>query len=221
MTSASAGLALLERAVGFALGCADAVAPGALAYPTPCAEWDLGALLAHAGDSAAVLREAIGSGRVPGEGPARGAQDAPAGRGLAARGAESPEDIDPARRADPAAAFRAQARLLLGACADGGPRRVAIGALDLAAGLVAATGAIELAVHGWDISAACGQGRPIPPPLARELLDVAVLVVNGATRPGLFGAPVPVAPFACPGDRLVAMLGRTPPGGPSPPMPAI
>lgn len=87
---------------------------------------------------------------------------------------------------------------------------MAIGDRQLTAELVATTGAIDLAVHGWDISAACGSDRPIPPALACDLLEVAILVVEDVTRPGLFGEPLTVPPLSCPGDKLVALLGRSP-----------
>ena len=76
--------------------------------------------------------------------------------------------------------------------------------------VVAAAGAIEIAVHGWDISAACGVRRPVPPGLAAALLPIAPLLIPRATRAGLFADPVPVPGPACPGDRLVAFLGRQP-----------
>jgi uncharacterized protein (TIGR03086 family) len=195
VASEPAGLGLLERAVAHALACADEVTPGQLANPTPCADWDLRALLAHICDSARVLREAISCGRVS-RMPSQVHE--PAGPG-------------PRWRRHPATAFRAEARLLLGACAaESAEHQVAIGDRQLTAGLVAAAGAIDLAVHGWDISAACGSDRPIPPALARDLLEVAVLVVDDATRPSLFGEPLKVPAHSCPGDELVALLGRTP-----------
>jgi uncharacterized protein (TIGR03086 family) len=76
--------------------------------------------------------------------------------------------------------------------------------------MVAAAGAIEIAVHGWDISAACGAHQPVPPRLAAALLPLAPLLIPRASRPGLFADPVPVPETACPGDRLVAFLGRRP-----------
>jgi len=194
MASVSAGVTLLKRAVGFALICAGEVMPGTLANRTPCDRWDLRALLAHSTDSALVLREAIGSGCV---GPGASSDQGPG--------------FGPRYCQDPAAAFRAQARMLLGACAAAGAERpAAVGDRRLAIAIVAATGAIELAVHGWDISVACGAGRPIPPVLATDLLDVTPWLVTDATRAGLFGDAVRVTPLACPGDKLVAMLGRTP-----------
>jgi hypothetical protein len=66
---------------------------------------------------------------------------------------------------DPVARLRGQAARLLGGCAVAGPaeRRVAIGNRELTASMVAVTGAIEITVHGWDISVACGARRPRRP----------------------------------------------------------
>jgi len=68
---------------------------------------------------------------------------------------------------------------------------------------------VEIAVHGWDISVACGGGT-IPAALARDLLPIAALLAPPGSRAGLFAGPVPVPDRAGPGDRLVAFLGRQP-----------
>jgi hypothetical protein len=76
--------------------------------------------------------------------------------------------------------------------------------------MVAVTGAIEITVHGWDISVACGACRPVPPGLAAVLLPIAPLLITPGTRPGLFADPVRLPGPASPGDQLVAFLGRQP-----------
>ena len=76
--------------------------------------------------------------------------------------------------------------------------------------MVAVTGAIEITVHGWDISVACGAARPVPPGLAAILLPVAPLLVPPGTRPGLFADPVWLPGPAGPGDQLIAFAGRHP-----------
>ena len=111
------------------------------------------------------------------------------------------------------------AELLCASYGYGGPDRfVAVGGLPVPAGLVACTGAVEIAVHGWDVSAArggAGRGRagrggacPIPAPLATRMLWLCPLLVAG--REGLFAGPVDVPAQASPGDRLVGYLGRHP-----------
>jgi uncharacterized protein (TIGR03086 family) len=186
-------MGLLERAIGYALGSVAAVAPRLLSRPTPCSEWDLEALLGHVNDSLAALCEGIDTGRI---GPDPAADD---GHGLAG---------------DLAATFRDRARRLLGAWSSAGRHDQLIAVVDrpLPASVVAGTGAVELAVHGWDISWACGQHRPIPPTLAGDLLKLCPLLVTQATRHPQFGAPVAVSPLASASDRLVAFLGRHPEG---------
>jgi hypothetical protein len=101
---------------------------------------------------------------------------------------------------------------------DGATRVVAVAGLPVPAGLVACTGAVEIAVHGWDVSAA-HPIRPVPPipaVLATRMLRLCPLVV--ADREGLFAGPVEVPAQASPGDRLVGLLGRDPgtlPRGPA------
>jgi uncharacterized protein (TIGR03086 family) len=182
----SGGLGLLESALGYALVGAGMATPQLLSRPTPCAGWDLETLLDHLADSIGVFSEAIATGGV---------------------GAAS---VRPGH--DPVARLRGQAVGLLAACAAPGPaeRRVAIGDRELTPGMVAVTGAIEIAVHGWDICAACGAGRPVPPGLAAILLPIAPLLITPGTRPGLFADPVRLPGPAGPGDQLVAFLGRRP-----------
>ena len=76
--------------------------------------------------------------------------------------------------------------------------------------LFAVTGALEITVHGWDIAVACDARRPVPPGLAAVLLPIAPLLITQAIRPGLFADPVRLPGPACPGDQLVAFLGRQP-----------
>jgi uncharacterized protein (TIGR03086 family) len=189
----SGATALLAGAITYALGACAKVAPGELTRPTPCTDWDLAALLAHLAASMADLESAIRTGHLdldPDE-PAR-----PAAPGLGG--------------GDPVEELRDQAANLLFACYahHGRDRFVLVGGLPLAAGIVACTGAVEIAVHGWDVSASRGRGGPVPPSLATRLLRLCPLLVTG--REGLFGAPVQVPLDASPGERLVAHLGRHP-----------
>jgi len=183
-------LELLDAAVSYALAGAGMATPQLLPRPTPCPGWDLETLLDHLGDSIGVLHEAIATGGA-------GASAAPP---------------HPGPGPDPVARLRGQAARLLGACAAAEPaeRRVAIWDRELTASMVAVTGAIEIAVHGWDIWVACGARRPVPPGLAAVLLPIAPLLITPAIRPGLFADLVRLPGPACPGDQLVAFLGRQP-----------
>ncbi|MBN6041664.1 TIGR03086 family metal-binding protein [Amycolatopsis sp. 195334CR] len=178
------GVDLLERSVSYALGCLRLVTDGAMANATPCRDWDLRALLAHLDDALTALAEAAEFGRV----------------GL--------EPVPPVP-GDPAAAVRARAGELLGAWA-GEPHAdlVSVAGAPMTAGVIAGAGALEVAVHGWDVARACGHDRPLPPALAAEMLGLSALFVTAADRPERFAAPIEPPGGAEPGDRLLAFLGR-------------
>ena len=191
MAALTRELELLESAAGYALASTAMVTRYLLSRPTPCSAWDLAMLLGHLADSAGVLDEAISCGRIGIRGAAAGS--------------------DPALRVQE----RLVALLAATAAAGTADRPVAIGDRELTPGMAALTGALELTVHGWDIAAACGRARPVPPGLAAVLLATAPLLVPAGIRPGLFADPVPLPCPACPGDELVAFLGRRPPRGDS------
>ena len=190
MASVTGGLLLLASAVRYALASAGTITPPMLSRPTPCTEWDLEALLDHVSDSAGALHQAITAG--------------------CAGVAPPPGDGRPGL--DPVGGLHRQTARLLATCAAAGPaqRLVAIGDRELTTNMVALAGALEITVHGWDISAACGPRRPVPLGLAAILLPLAPLMITPATRPGLFADPVPVPAQASLGDQLVAFLGRQP-----------
>jgi uncharacterized protein (TIGR03086 family) len=188
---------LLAGAISYALGACALIEPGELALPTPCPEWNLARLLGHLGDSMADLETAIRTGRLDLDHPF-----GPAGE-------------------DPVEALRDRAAQLL--CVSygyvGPERFVTIGDLPVPAGLVACTGAVEIAVHGWDVMASLARadrsrGAPIPAALATRMLRLCPLIVAG--RESLFAVPVEVPAQACPGDRLVGYLGRNPGCCPAP-----
>ncbi len=181
---------LVEPSIGYALSAVLAVTPGLLSRPTPCRGWDLRMLLRHASESLTAIAESIQTGRV---------------------------DLYPAAEdgdlvADPARAFRDRACQLRAAWTSPGHQRqvIEIAGCSLAASILAAAAALEVAVHGWDISRACGQRQPIPPALATDLLVIAPVLVPRTGRSPLFTAPVTVPATASPSDRLAAFLGRTP-----------
>jgi uncharacterized protein (TIGR03086 family) len=186
---------LLGSAVEYAVGAANLVTADLLTGPTPCADWDLCELLRHVTDSMQVVAQAMSSGSANDRGPGPGAA--------------SPDN--------PVQSLRTGATRLLAVCADAerGEYLVLIGDRQLPASLTALAGALELAVHGWDIATTCGGRRPVPDRIAAILLPVAPFLVTPAIRPGLFSDPIAVPVSSSPGDRLVAFLGRQPhrPGG--------
>jgi uncharacterized protein (TIGR03086 family) len=191
-------IALLGGAIRFALGACTQVRPAELTRPTPCADWDLAALLAHLAASMADLESGLRTGSL----------DLDFDLDL-----DGPDPVRPdpvARRGDPVEEVRDQAANLLVACYvhHRGDRLVRVAGVPLAAEILACTAALEIMVHGWDVSAARGRDEEIPPGLAAPLLGLTPLLVP--FRDGLFAAPVEVPAGAGPGDRLVAFLGRRP-----------
>lgn len=181
-------LGLLERSIGYARTSLLLVTPATLDYPTPCSDWKLLDLLRHMDDSLRALQEAASLGYVDlhprehGEGPH--------------------QLIDGLRR---------RACDLLGAWThNGGAGLVSVAGCPLAASVLAATGALEIAVHGWDVAQACGQPKPLPARLAEELLDVVPQLVTEADRPTRFARPVEVARDGPLDVQLLAVLGRRP-----------
>jgi uncharacterized protein (TIGR03086 family) len=180
-----AGTAAFQRALRYALAAAGHVTPDLLARPTPCRGWDLRMLLLHATDSLAALAEGLYDGRV-----------------LLYAQADA--------AADPGVLFRQRARRLLASCerADLADGVITVGGCPMAATVLVSAGALEIAVHGWDIAQACGSREPIPAPLAAGLLRAAPLLITDADRQRLFDPPVRVGAAASPSDRLIAFLGR-------------
>jgi uncharacterized protein (TIGR03086 family) len=186
----TAEAALFARAAGYALESLAEVTDADLGRPTPCGDWDLRTLLLHLADSADGLT------------------------GLALTGELALPSLPRTDDADPAAVARGRLLRLLGVLASataedrpGDPDRTAH------ARAAARGGAIELAVHGWDVATACGSGRAMPPGLATALLQEATSLVADGARPELFAVPVAPPPDAGPEDRLVAFLGRRPAAG--------
>ena len=186
MDTLSGAVELLAGAISYMLAVCAPIGAAELTLPTPCPDWNLAMLLGHLCQSMADLETALRTGRL---------------------------DLDePVARAggDPVEALRDGAAQLLcaGYCYGGPECFVAVGGLPMPAGLVACTGAVEIAVHGWDVSAARASQIPIPAALATRMLRLGPLLVAG--REGLFAVPVEVPPQASPGDRLVGYLGRHP-----------
>jgi uncharacterized protein (TIGR03086 family) len=188
------GVALLERAMGYTLGSLQLVTPASLDNPTPCGEWDLRALLLHMNESLQALHEAIAVGHLELD-PSLDVTDVYADYG------------DPMR--DPVVSLRNRACHMVGAwMSPSAPEVVSIADRCVTADVVAAAGAIEVTVHGWDVAAACGVDRPIPEALARRLLDLCEVFVDGTDRPHRFGPERWCGPDAAPARRLLARLGR-------------
>ena len=184
-TSPPSAVAVLDGAVAWTLERLQAARAQPLSQPTPCGEWDLGRLLAHLNEALVAIGEAAELGRITLDQPGRGD-----GEQLVDRIIER--------------ACRARAAWL---------RRltsapVGVGDLTLGRDTVVLVGALEIVVHGWDVSQATGECRTIPAELAVRLYGVATAVVTPDERGRRFGPVVPVPADAPVATRLLAHLGR-------------
>lgn len=180
-------LEMLERAVGYARLSLRHVTPAMLCLPTPCARWRLGTLLDHMDESLEALTDAADLGHV--------ALADPPG---------PPSPVDAVER------LRVRACSLLGSWSHvARDDDVMVGDRPLASSLLACAGALEVAVHGWDVSQATGVREPVPAALARDLLTWVDVLVTDADRPHRFDYPLD-GPAVGPSSRLLRLLGREP-----------
>lgn len=178
-------VALLERSVSYTRTSLQLVTPELLSRPTPCLRWNLRALLVHMYDSLSAMQEAADLGQV---------DLVPVG----------PPGIPIVN------ALQDKACALLGAWMHQDREQIEVADAGARAELLAAAGALEITVHGWDVARSCGVDRPIPQGFARELLELAPSVAGAADRPTRFGPRVASGSAWTASDRLVAFLGRTP-----------
>ncbi|MEB3071459.1 TIGR03086 family metal-binding protein [[Mycobacterium] vasticus] len=175
-----------------------AVAGEDLSLPTPCAGWDLAALLAHM----TVQHRGFAAA-------ARGAGDDLA--------IWQPETVTDAVVADPAGAYRAAVADVLDAFAglDSLERSVVLPELGGAAPASLAIGfhLVDYVVHGWDVAAALGRRYEPSAEVVAATVPLAFEVPDGdyraaATSP--FGPALPVPGQAGDFERILAHLGRDP-----------
>src|SRR3954447_19623635 len=163
-TSPPASVAVLDSAVTWTHSCLQFARTSDLTLPTPCSAWNLGDLLAHMEDSLEALGEAAELGRVK-----------------------------VSEVADPQDAGRTIDRLVQRACATRAAwlhrltsAPISVGDLALGRDTLAMVGALEIAVHGWDVAQAVGHDRRIPEDLAARLYPVATVVVTPRERGSRF-----------------------------------
>jgi uncharacterized protein (TIGR03086 family) len=172
---------LLERALSYTRLRLREVDEHLLQRPTPCAGWRLAELLDHMEDALDAFTEAAG-------------------------GAVAAPTTD--RRPGSTAVICDKARGLLGVWAGPAPGDVLVGDHELPAGLLVATAALEVTVHGWDVGQGTGERAALPPHLAADLLPVARATVSPCDRGVRFADPLPDDPDGPADVRLLAYLGR-------------
>ncbi|HEY3467370.1 MAG TPA: maleylpyruvate isomerase N-terminal domain-containing protein [Amycolatopsis sp.] len=164
---------VLAGALDYAVASAGRLGVADLGRPSACAGWTVADALAHLTWSLRCLSASLTAGAV---------------RDPAA----APGDLAGAAAALLAAARHARSR-----------RSIAVDGLPLRCHQVLVVGAIEAAVHGWDVG-----GRSLPDDVAVALLPELPLVLGD--RRGLFAGPVALPPGRPAAERLLAAVGRDP-----------
>jgi len=162
------------------------VEPDQLDAPTPCASWDVRALIDHVIGSARWAAATIGAG-----GEATDGDD-----GFLAR-------------------YDASIAVAITAFeADGvGGRSVHLPFGEFSGAELLSLAATDQFVHGWDLARAIGHHTDLDPDLADDLLAQARVSIldsyRGPDGVALFGPATTAPPGAHPADRLAAFLGRS------------
>lgn len=166
-----------------------AIGPDDLTRPTPCAEWDVRALLNHVLGNNHLYALAVGGTAVDwSERDRDRVGDDPGGAYASSAGA--------ATAAFAGADLDAEVTLPFG---------------RLPAAQAVAVHFVDVLAHGWDLAVALGRDAALDPELASVALDIVAFY-----PPDVFGTPVffaeqqPCPTDAPPDVRLVAALGRTP-----------
>ncbi|MDQ0604509.1 uncharacterized protein (TIGR03086 family) [Streptomyces canus] len=176
-----------KRAVPVLRGIPDA----ALSAPTPCAEYDVKALVNHLFQvivqfQRLAVKEASDFGQTP--------------EGIT----ESPQWRE--RLMD-------EADRLVEAWSTPGAEEGTTGAMNMPARLVGSMALLDLTVHVWDLARATGQDYPgADEAVVAELSGAVDELAPTARTMGVFGEPVPEAEGASVFERLLARTGRDPYG---------
>jgi uncharacterized protein (TIGR03086 family) len=178
----------LDRAFVSTRAVVAMVRPDQLAAPTPCASWDVRALISHFVGTARWAAVTISGDS------AEDTQDRGAGDFLASYD----ESIEMAL-----AAFGADGALERTVSLPFG-EYTGLALMQLCAG--------DQFTHGWDLARATGQPTDLDPDVARELLIQARASVRDEMRgpdgAAVFGPAVVAPPGSGPADQLAAFLGR-------------
>lgn len=184
------------RAVGASIDVVENVTVVDLSRPTPCAQWTLGALLAHM-----TVQH----------------------KGFAAASAGHGADLDVWKTAapsqDPIADYVIAAELVIAAFAEPGVLERGFALPEIMPGMefpgrqAISFHFIDYVVHGWDVARALGQPYELDDDLVEAAIPVAEAVPEGdrRLRPGAAFRPgLPAPDGAGPLDRILTLLGRSP-----------
>src|SRR5579863_385130 len=177
----------IERATAFASEKVNQVKPGDMTKPTPCAEFDVQALLNHMLGGLTMLTAAAGGGT-----------------------ATMPEGDQ--FGSDPGATYDERRDALLEAVQSPGvlERNWEMPFGSMAGGMMAGIAFMEHLTHGWDVAKATGQDTTLPADLVTECTELVTPMDAMLRMPGVCGPRVEVPESASAQDKLIAFMGRTP-----------
>ncbi len=178
----------LDATFGHTTAVIAAIRPDQLDAPTPCAEWDVRALLAH------TLGVVTNMGR-------------------GARGEPLLDDVSAmALESDLGAQFAATAAATMAGWRALGPdASVDVGAGPMPAMVAMSINLLDTATHSWDIADATGQPGDLDPEVADRVMEACRMVVTDEVRGFAgFDPAVPVPADASVMTQVVAFLGRRP-----------
>jgi uncharacterized protein (TIGR03086 family) len=186
-------LDLLEGAFGSTGRIVAKVTPEVLGAPTPCADWDVRAVLEHATNVVAMFAGTASRTGVPTELPSD------AGKWVS----------------DPVPTFERVTKTTLAAWSEPGALEGTCclpTGREVPASIAIQIGFIDALVHGWDLAKALDLDPTLDPALATAALEASRMIMSDHLRGpnGAFGAEVSVGSTASPTDQLVAFLGRRP-----------
>jgi uncharacterized protein (TIGR03086 family) len=197
---------LHQRSVAGLRPVLDRISPADLDRPTPCAGWDLRALLEHMTGQDHGFAAAVRAARTGGEVDMSAFAPRPLGRSPAATVATGLDEV--------VAAF-----------ADGAESPVLLPEFGarLPLSIVAGMHLVDTLVHGWDVAAAlgvqAGYSAGLDPEVVAAALEMSEQVPDDASReaPGApFGHALAAPADADPWTRTLTLLGRDPAWQPRP-----
>lgn len=170
------------------------VKPEQMSNVTPCANWNVRALLNHTVEAIQGFATCAAGGPPP----------------IIDFSAAPPDIVGD----DPTGAFRQAADAALAAWSRDGVMEgtVRLPPGELPGNIAIGINLLDTYIHAWDIAKATGQDFTLDPKLAAVALETLKRIIGPeARRPdGPFGPEVPIADNAPVGDTLIAFTGRQP-----------
>ncbi|MFH9414727.1 TIGR03086 family metal-binding protein [Streptomyces rochei] len=179
---------LLDAAARQAVPVVRGIEDDALSAPTPCADYDVRALVDHLHHVIVQFQELAAK--------------------RAADFSTTPSVVRP--DTDWRAAFAREADALVAAWAAPGAEEGTTGQMEMPARTVAHMALLDLTVHAWDLAVATGQSYEADPSVLTELVGAVEAMAPQAREYGVFGPEVPTPGHATELERVLALTGRDP-----------